>query len=245
MIKKLWNYFGDVVGQTIFHPQYFVKKADSRHIRELKKQRWGRLLDVGCGRQWYRKQLESCATFYYALDHPLISKKYDTTYPIEIFADASSLPLQSQTIDVVSLLMVLEHIKDPERAIQEIKRVLTPDGFLFITTVENYPGHDLPHNYIHWTVFGLQTLLRRHGFQIVRKWSFGNFWETQNVYRNVFLMQMVKNVAHRNVVLGVLLLIIFSPIMILGNIVALLLGWGRGAEEYALAHTMIARKRLT
>lgn len=42
--------------------------------------------------------------------------------------------LAANTVDVVTCWHVLEHVRDPKRVVQEIRRVLKPGGFLFLAT---------------------------------------------------------------------------------------------------------------
>lgn len=243
--KQIWNWFGDRLGSTILHPQYFVKIAENHCLEIVKKHVSGVFLDIGCGRQWYRNKIEKYVSKYYAMDHPEHSKKYQSIYPVEIYADASSIPLSSNSINTALMLMVLEHLSNPEKALQEAHRILKKSGYFIICTVENYPGHDLPQNFYHFTKYGLREILERCGFRIIKMESFGNFWETQAVMQNVYLMRIVKSVTDSKTTfpLGLLILIFFAPIIILGNIVALFLGKRKITEEFALGHIVIASKK--
>ena len=49
-------------------------------------------------------------------------------------ADATKLPFNAHQFDIVILSEVLEHVIDQERCIQEIYRVIKPDGYLMLTT---------------------------------------------------------------------------------------------------------------
>lgn len=241
--KNLWNNFGDVLGSTFLHPQYFIKIAERRCLEEVKILAKGTFLDIGCGRQWYRKELEPYFDKYYGLDHPGAFKRYQSLYPVELRADATNIPLTSESVDIAMMIMVLEHLGDPEKALTEAKRVLRKDGTLVICTVENYPGHDLPLNFYHFTKFGLRQMLERHGFKVKKLISFGNFWETQVVFQNVYLMQIIKKLVNKNQqFFAVILLLLFTPVMILGNIFAIILGRRLVGEEYALAHLVVASK---
>lgn len=50
-------------------------------------------------------------------------------------ADVTSLPLRTASIDVVTAISVIEHINDQPRVLNEIARVLGPDGS-FISTID-------------------------------------------------------------------------------------------------------------
>lgn len=80
---------------------------------------------------------------------------------IHLRGDAHTLPFRDASFDVVLCTEVLEHLPEPQRAIDEMFRVLTPGGQLLLTTRFLFPIHDAPHDYFRFTKYGLQYLLRR------------------------------------------------------------------------------------
>lgn len=81
-------------------------------------------------------------------------------------ADAHALPFLDGSFDGVLCTEVLEHLPEPQRAIDEMYRVLAPGGRLLLTTRFLFPIHDAPHDYFRFTKYGLRHLLRR--FEDVR-----------------------------------------------------------------------------
>lgn len=75
--------------------------------------------------------------------------------------DAHALPFVDGAFDVVLCTEVLEHLQEPQRAIDEMHRVLKPGGQLLLTTRFLFPIHDAPHDYFRFTKYGLRYLLRR------------------------------------------------------------------------------------
>lgn len=51
-----------------------------------------------------------------------------------VVADATMLPMRSDSLDLVVSFELYEHLEAPTRMIKEIHRVLKPGGFLFLTT---------------------------------------------------------------------------------------------------------------
>lgn len=84
---------------------------------------------------------------------------------VQIIGDAHALGIRDGSFDVVLCTEVLEHLAEPQRAIDEIFRVLAPGGQLLLTTRFLFPIHDAPHDYFRFTKYGLRHLLRR--FEIV------------------------------------------------------------------------------
>jgi SAM-dependent methyltransferase len=84
---------------------------------------------------------------------------------VRVLTDAQALALVSASFDVVVCTEVLEHLPEPQRAIDEMFRVLRPGGTLILTTRFLFPIHDAPHDYFRFTKYGLRHLLRN--FEIV------------------------------------------------------------------------------
>lgn len=78
----------------------------------------------------------------------------------DIYADGLRLPFRTGTLDVVLSQAVLEHVPDPQQAIDEIRRVLKPDGVLYIEIAFMQPLHAVPSHYFNVTIYGLEYLLR-------------------------------------------------------------------------------------
>lgn len=64
------------------------------------------------------------------------------------------------SVDVFFCMEVLEHVKDPFKAVQEMLRVLRPGGIIVGSTPFLFPLHDEPHDYYRYTRYGLQHLFR-------------------------------------------------------------------------------------
>jgi SAM-dependent methyltransferase len=84
---------------------------------------------------------------------------------VRIIGDAQALGIRDGAVPVVLCTEVLEHLPEPQKAIDEFFRVLQPGGELLLTTRFLFPIHDAPHDYFRFTKYGLRHLLRR--FEIV------------------------------------------------------------------------------
>lgn len=79
---------------------------------------------------------------------------------VQVLSDAQAIGLTGGVFDVVLCTEVLEHLPEPQRAIDEMFRVLRPGGTLLLTTRFLFPIHDAPHDYFRFTKYGLRHLLR-------------------------------------------------------------------------------------
>ena len=77
---------------------------------------------------------------------------------VDIVADARDLPIESQSVDFVINVAMLEHVDDPRAVVQETWRVLKPGGEALAYAPFMVPYHAAPHDYYRWTHQGLRTL---------------------------------------------------------------------------------------
>ncbi|MDQ6664926.1 MAG: class I SAM-dependent methyltransferase [Acidobacteriota bacterium] len=73
-------------------------------------------------------------------------------------ADAEQLPFQSNVFQRVECDAVLEHVRNPERVMSEIHRVLTPGGYVHLVTPFCHPYHEYPNDFRRFTIDGLKVL---------------------------------------------------------------------------------------
>jgi SAM-dependent methyltransferase len=81
---------------------------------------------------------------------------------IDVICDIADMkPITDESIGLVLNLESLEHLPYPQRAIDEIHRVLRPDGLLILTTVMHFKIHRAPKDYWRFTPDGMELLLSR------------------------------------------------------------------------------------
>ncbi len=81
---------------------------------------------------------------------------------IDVVCDICDMkPISDESIGLVLNLESLEHLPYPQKAIDEIYRVLKPNGLLILTTVMHFKIHRVPKDYWRFTPEGLELLLRR------------------------------------------------------------------------------------
>ena len=118
-----------------------------------------KILDIGSGNRDFRVACAVDKMECQCLDYPFYN------------AETDNIPFEDKYFHVVTLNAVIEHIKDPSTMMSEIKRVLKPNGKLFIRTTNfqqdyknfyNDPTHVKP-----YTPLGLQRLLELYGFDVI------------------------------------------------------------------------------
>jgi len=69
------------------------------------------------------------------------------------------IDLPDNSVGTILALDTFEHVEFPHKAIQEIYRVLKPNGIVVISSVMNFPIHEHPHDYWRFTPDGFRSLL--------------------------------------------------------------------------------------
>lgn len=70
------------------------------------------------------------------------------------------IDLPDESVGTVLCLDTLEHVEYPRRAMEEIRRILKPDGLVVISSVMNFPIHDYPNDYWRFTPEAFNILLQ-------------------------------------------------------------------------------------
>jgi SAM-dependent methyltransferase len=120
------------------------------------------ILDVGGG----KRQID---------DVRYVNLEYSSYEEPDIFADGQNLPFKSNSVDMVYCTGVLEHVKNPFRAAQEIHRVLKPNGILLACIPFLQPVHNEPQHFFNATPYGVRVLFEK--FEDPKIWWDGNFLE--------------------------------------------------------------------
>jgi SAM-dependent methyltransferase len=123
-----------------------------------------RVLEVGAGGPLAARvaRLRGCRVLTLDVDPARRPDVVADVADLKDFADAS--------FDAVFLLEVLEHVAAPERALEELRRVLVPGGALVLSTPFVFEIHEAPHDYYRFTEHGLRHLLRGYSrCEVVRR----------------------------------------------------------------------------
>lgn len=85
-------------------------------------------------------------------------------YGPDLVGDVQKMDFFDNSWEAVICIAVLEHVEEPQRAVQEIYRVLKPGGFCFIYVPFLYyyhPMKDYYNDYYRFTYYGVKYLTRQ------------------------------------------------------------------------------------
>lgn len=90
-----------------------------------------------------------------------VTKRLDVPADMHVdlfYRDLNRIP--SESYPVILCTGLLEHIPDPQRIIDEFKRILQPDGKLIISASSVFSFHECPENFFHFTPYGFKLLFK-------------------------------------------------------------------------------------
>ncbi len=141
----------------------------------------GKLVDIGCGNKPYLKYFD------------LIDKYIGVDIAdggADINANAKSLPIEGDSIDVVLCNQVIEHDPEPDKIIAEIYRILKKGGILILSAPQMGRLHGEPNDYYRYTKWGLKYLLTKNGLKIEVIASQGGFFRAIGSHLNFFIIEL-------------------------------------------------------
>lgn len=197
---------------------YYLKES---MIEASKKHISGICLDIGSGNSPYRRYLN--VDEYISIDKADTQAVSYHKNSNAIDADARDLLLDDNYADTILLNQVLEHIYEYEKVLDEVKRVLKPEGKFIISVPFVYHIHAEPNDYFRFSEYGIKKLLKEKGFNIIDFKYNGYIGTLLFSIINSFLWQFWN----RNILLKFLRNTIFLlpllSIFLINNIIALVL----------------------
>jgi len=145
----------------------------------------GRILDVGCATGILLSGMQKRGWECYGVEPNQKAAEYARErFGLDVYEDyLENTAFPNDWFDVVTFMDVLEHIYDPVRTLNEVHRILKPEG-VCIGTLPNanaweksffgpyWIGWDVPRHYHIFTPVTIRQLLEANGFERVQIFSF-------------------------------------------------------------------------
>ena len=143
------------------------------------------VLEVGCGAGDFAIHLSKNKSVVTAVDFSSkaieIAKEKAKAQSQSVdfqVADAQSLPFASNSFDLIFSCECLEHVPEPQKALNEFYRVLKPSGYLILTT-ENYSNAMI----LGWIVAWLRKESFNSGAVVQPIDHFFLYWNVRKMFR--------------------------------------------------------------
>jgi SAM-dependent methyltransferase len=190
---------------------YFEKRYRNNITIIKRFKREGKLLDVGCNIGLFLNVAREESYSVMGVELNKGCAQYGiNNFKLDIRADyLENIALASESIDIVTLFDVLEHIPDIHRFLSEIRRILKRGGLLVIQSpnIQSYMARltrsqwfwlTPPDHLYHFTPATLDILLKEHGFDI----KLLNTWEPAQDFSDNLLLAYISSSFIRKVLLG-------------------------------------------
>lgn len=121
------------------------------------------LLDLGCGTRPYR------SIYQPFFEKTIGAELPNTPFPnegIDLRCSATSVPLPDNSIDFILCTEVLHDLPEPDLFFNEVKRLLKPEGVLFLTSPFVVPIVDGTYDHYRYTEYGLRYRMLKSGLTV-------------------------------------------------------------------------------
>lgn len=156
---------------------YSIKQKIS-HIKTYKPS--GKLMDLGCGLGYFLHGVVNDGAFQaLGVDVSQEAVEYvKNKFGHHVQNESDLDNLEPESFDVITQWHVLEHVHLLNERMEQLKKLLKKDGYLFIAVPnsnswdakhykEFWDGYDVPRHLYHFNQKSFTELMQRHGFKVV------------------------------------------------------------------------------
>lgn len=134
------------IGQKLYPPAPVLNQVITKKREPLiNKFKDGLILNVGSGGDFIQERV--------------ISFDLDLLPGVNVVGNGENLPFLDETFDLIINQAVLEHVKRPERIVNEIYRVLKKGGYVYVENPFLQEFHGVPLDFQRFTLMGLENIL--------------------------------------------------------------------------------------
>ncbi|MEA2006617.1 MAG: methyltransferase domain-containing protein [Patescibacteria group bacterium] len=163
----------------------------------------GKVLDVGAGRLAYKSLLEKHCEEYKSIDFKATSPELD------FVGDVQDMEvLNDDQFDTVFCSQVLEHIPEPQKAMNEISRILKRGGKAIISVPFLGYLHNEPYDFFRYTKHSLRFISKRAGFEVVEINEVGGLFSFLGYIWSTFFIGLFAGIPF----LGYIVLLVNIPL---------------------------------
>jgi SAM-dependent methyltransferase len=139
----------------------------------------GKVLDIGCATAEFLEYMRQKNWEIAGMEpDPYVREKTAVEKQIDIVGKDGLKIFPSQSFQLITLWHVLEHVHRLDEQIEEIKRLLSENGFLVLALPnpdsydasyygKYWAGFDLPRHLYHFSPADVETLFQKYGFNLI------------------------------------------------------------------------------
>ena len=187
----------------IHDPAYAVSRIAGEQIRENAREYFsGCMLEIGCGDKSKGALVGNYVGEHVGLDLP-DSDSPHAELEADIVGSALNMPIDDESYDCVLSTAVLEHLEEPQRALNESYRVLKPGGHAIYTMPLFWHLHEKPRDFFRYTKYGLRHLFTTAGYEIVHLKALSGFFVTFGAELGYYLRRFARGPITSRMVEGI------------------------------------------
>ena len=167
--RKLFHWLsGDV------DPRDFVQISDG-----------ARVLDYGCGHATYLSYFHDRGVSISGAEiaEYVVEACQNKGYDVHRVSDISCIPFADDEFEIIYLMQVFEHLRNPHEFMKELARIIKSDGMLYVAVpnsasiwrkvfgVNWVSGWFAPFHLFHYNREVLDKLASKYGFEVMESWS--------------------------------------------------------------------------
>jgi SAM-dependent methyltransferase len=156
--------------------QYPYKKFQDEKVAEIAREK--NILDIGGG-DHYQKWLQQYRPLFANSNYKTIDP--DPSTKPDVVGNIHDIPLPDASVDAIICYSVLEHVRNPLKAVSEMRRVLCPGGKILLYVPSIYPYHARKGHYPDYWRFFDDTLL-----MMFENWSECELQKVGGYFRALF-----------------------------------------------------------
>ena len=143
----------------------------------------GVVYDFGCGERAYEQFILEYAEKYVGIDwgNTLHSLKADIISNLN-----EPLSIESNSVDTIISISVLEHLFEPQVMLNESYRILKKGGYLILQVPFQWWVHEAPYDYFRYTPYALEKMFQIAGFTDIQIFPIGGYFFTKALKTNYF-----------------------------------------------------------
>ncbi|MFH1280548.1 MAG: class I SAM-dependent methyltransferase [Candidatus Beckwithbacteria bacterium] len=168
-------YHWQQIRKNLFTFNAFVLARYQQVLGQIPSNKNLKFLDIGCGDGvllYLISQKTKAQLFGIDSDSDSLKTAKSKVNAKFFQASAYKLPFKTQSFDIVIASEIIEHLKNPEKMLSEIKRVLKPKGLSLITTpVKLFPKPEDPMHVQEFSTSDLNNLLTKYFSKVIIKTS--------------------------------------------------------------------------
>ena len=220
----------------IISPAYNCARIAGKHIQDRASRYFtGKMIEIGCGTKAKALLVGEYVDEHIGLD---IKTAQHGQSNIDLLGSAYNIPVDHESFDCVLSTAVLEHLEEPQKALNEAFRILKLGGYAIYTIPLFWHLHEEPRDFYRYTKHGIKYLFEKAGFEIVELKPLSGFWITFGSELNYYLSSFLRGSFR----------FVFNPIIALNNVMCLMLDefdrrFHPATEKWTWMYMIVVRKK--